>query len=108
MPYSKVPHEELVVEALRSFVNTLRNSRNQPRYIATLVGLAAKVETIVLAQPIEKLAIAYKADGEGTALWDAMVHAFVKEKSRKEHIICLMLEGSSSADTTAKRGRPAY
>ena len=103
---SMAPHQELVAESLRSFVNTLRGAPDQPRYIATLVGFADQVQTIFLAQPIEKLAISYKADGKGTALWDAMAHAFLLEKSRREHVVCLVIsdgEENSSREADEKQ-----
>jgi hypothetical protein len=101
-----VGHEGQVAEALRSFVSTLRSAPNQPGYVATLVVFADEAETVFLRQPIEKLAIAYKADGEGTALWDAMAHAFILEKSRRERVICLIIsdgEENCSREVDAKQ-----
>jgi hypothetical protein len=101
-----VAHEELVADALRSFVDTLRSAQNQPRYVTSLVEFADEAETILLRQPLEKLAIAYKADGEGTALWDAMAHAFMLEKSRRDRVICLIIsdgEENSSREVDQKQ-----
>ena len=83
--------EEQVTAGLRSFVDTLNRAPAQPRYVATLVRFASEPETVISAQPLEKLAIAYKPTGEGTALRDAMAHAFVLEKSRQEPTICLIV-----------------
>jgi hypothetical protein len=105
---SMAPHQELVAESLRSFVNTLKGAPDQPRYLATLVGFADQVQTIFLAQPIEKLAVSYKADGAGTALFDAMAHAFILEKSRREHVICLIVsDGEENASKEADREQVA-
>jgi hypothetical protein len=88
---SMAGQEEQVSEALRAFIDTLKNAPNQPDYAATLVEFADHPDTILLRQPLEKLAIHYKADGEGTALWDAMACAFLLEKSRQDRIICVIV-----------------
>lgn len=105
---SMASNEEVVAESLRSFITSLLSAPVQPRYIATLVGFAGQVQTISLAQPIEELAIAYKADGEGTALWDAMAHAFMLEKSRSEPVICLVVsDGEENSSREADQQQVA-
>jgi hypothetical protein len=101
-------HEERVTESLRSFAETLRSATNQPRYLATLVQFADQAETIFVDEPIEKLGIAYKADGKGTALWDAMAHAFTLEKSRREPTVCLIVsDGDDNSSTEADQTQVA-
>jgi hypothetical protein len=105
---SMTEYEEQVTAGLCSFVHTLSNTPNQPRYIATLVEFADEPETIIVAQPLEKLAITYKANGEGTALWDAMAHAFVLEKSRHEATVCLIVtDGRDNRSVEADRKQVA-
>jgi hypothetical protein len=85
------PFEREVTEALRNFVATLENAPGQPIYLVTLVAFADEAETITLLQPLEKLAIEYKANGKGTGLWDGMAHALALEKSRQERVVCLTI-----------------
>jgi hypothetical protein len=101
-------YEEQVTAGLCSFVHTLSNTPNQPRYIATLVEFADEPETIIVAQPLEKLAITYKANGEGTALWDAMAHAFLLERSRHEPTVCVIVsDGRDNCSRDADRRQVA-
>jgi hypothetical protein len=83
--------EPQVTEALRGFANTLQSASGQLRYLGTLVVFAGEPETIVLSQPLEKLAIDYRADGEGTAIFDALAYALPLEKSRTEPVICAIV-----------------
>jgi hypothetical protein len=101
-------YEEQATVGLRSFVNTLNQATNQPRYVATLVAFAGEPQTIMVGQPLEKLAITYKANGEGTALWDAMAHAFGIEKSRHESTLCLIVtDGQDNCSREADRRQVA-
>jgi hypothetical protein len=84
-------HQQEVINGLRDFVEILRNAPRQPRYTTTLVTFAGEPETVMEAQPLEKLAINYQAAGEGTAAWDAFAHAFWLEKSRGEPTICFIV-----------------
>jgi len=105
--YSMFEHQELVTTSIRSFVHTLSAS-NQARYVATLVVFSNETETILQSQPIETLAIDYKADGEGTALWDAMAHAFTLEKSRREPVVCVIVtDGEENSSTEADQEQVA-
>jgi Mg-chelatase subunit ChlD len=103
---SMVEHQEQVTTSLRGFVQTLTSAPHQPRYVVTLVGFSNEAETLLEGQPIETLAIHYKADGEGTALWDALAHAFALEKSRRAHVICLIVsdgEENASRETDQRQ-----
>jgi Mg-chelatase subunit ChlD len=105
---SMAEHEERVTTSLRSFVDTLASAPNQPRYVVTLVGFSNEAETLLQCQPIETLAINYKADGESTALWDAMAHGFTLEKSRREHVVCLIVsDGEDNASTAVDQKQVA-
>jgi hypothetical protein len=99
---SMAGYEEHVTAGLRSFVHTLSHAATQPHYVATLVEFADEPETIMVGEPLEKLAITYKANGEGTALWDAMAHAFVLEKSRHEPTVCLIV--TDGQDNCSREG----
>jgi hypothetical protein len=88
---SMAPHEELVAGALRNFVSTLCKAPNHLRYVTTLIEFADGAETVLHRQPLENLAVTYKANGQGTALWDAMALAFTLEKSRQDRVICLVV-----------------
>ena len=99
---SMAEHEERVTTSLRRFVDTLVSTPNQRRYAVTLVGFSNEAETLFQGQPIETLAIDYRADGEGTALWDAMAHAFTLERSRQDPVICLIVsDGEDNASASA-------
>jgi hypothetical protein len=96
-----------VTKALRDFVTTLQRAPGQLRYLATLVTFAGEPETVVLAEPLEKLAIEYKADGAGgTALFDALAFALPLERSRNEVIVCCIIsdgEENSSVEASERQ-----
>jgi Mg-chelatase subunit ChlD len=103
---SMAPHEQQVTIALRDFVAALKSAPEQPRYVVTLVTFADEPTTVCLHEPLEKLAIDYRADGKSTALWDALGHALVLEKSRHERVICVIVtdgEDNHSSEADQKQ-----
>jgi hypothetical protein len=104
---SMAGHEERVTSALRSFLNKLAHTTNQ-RYLATLVQFAGEAEISALSLPLKRLCINYKPNGEGTALWDALAHSLVLEKSRQAPVICLIVtdgEDNASREADCKQVR---
>jgi Mg-chelatase subunit ChlD len=105
---SMADSESQVTKALLGFVTTLQNPPGQLRYLATLVCFAHEPETIVVDQPLEQLAVEYKADGEGTALFDALAHALPLERSRDEMIICVIIsDGQENSSKEANERQVA-
>jgi hypothetical protein len=88
---SMADSEAQVTEALRGFVSTLQSMPGPQRYLATLVTFAGEAETVILAEPLEKLSVQYRADGEGTALYDAIAFALSLEKTRTEQVVCVIV-----------------
>jgi hypothetical protein len=98
---SMAAYEEQVTTGLHSFVRTLAHTPG-PRYLVTVVQFAGEPETSVRAMSLEKLSISYKPNGEGTALWDALAHSLVLEKSRQVPVICLIItDGEDNASREA-------
>jgi hypothetical protein len=73
-------------------VETIK-SADSISWLGTLVTFAAIPEILAQAQPLEKLAIEYKVDAEGstTALYDGLATALTSEKSRTDRVICTVV-----------------
>jgi hypothetical protein len=93
--------EQRTTAALQEFFEELK--KHQVRYSVRLVEFAKDVE-IHAPQPLASISYEYKADGEATALWDAMGQALVSQKSREELVICLIVtDGEDNASRELDR-----
>jgi hypothetical protein len=99
---SMAGHEELVIRALRGFLDAVKSGPNLRPYLLTLVQFAEQPQTCALAQSLESVSLEYKPDGAGTAVWDAMAHSLGLEKSRQEPVICVIVtDGQDNASREA-------